>query len=141
MGSSEALVVNEEGLDLTVASINTFLENGDRDGMCSGGGGWVGETVVDVEAKERTKQKRKHDRERRRRGCRRTRVHCKTASQPLLRSRAASAANVIIMTLYVGDLDPEVDESGFDSLPIFSLLVFWNFCLWYKKFETSSIVI
>ncbi|QHN77870.1 uncharacterized protein DS421_19g656600 [Arachis hypogaea] len=64
-----------------------------------------------------TKQRRKHDRGRRRRGCRQTRIHCRTASQLLLRSRAAGAVNVIIMTLlYVGDLDPEINESGFDLI-------------------------
>ncbi|KAL4337498.1 hypothetical protein AHAS_Ahas12G0116200 [Arachis hypogaea] len=63
MGSSETLVVNEEGLDLTVVSFNAFLEDGDRDGACSGGGRRVRETVVDVEAKDRTKQRRKQLRE------------------------------------------------------------------------------
>ncbi|XLR01306.1 hypothetical protein HN51_056127, partial [Arachis hypogaea] len=59
VGSSEVLVVNKEGLDLTVASFNAFLKDGDREGTCGGGGGRVGETVVDVEAKGRTKQRRK----------------------------------------------------------------------------------
>ena len=30
MGSSEVLVVNKEGLDLTVASFNAFLKDGDE---------------------------------------------------------------------------------------------------------------
>ncbi|KAL4275571.1 hypothetical protein AHAS_Ahas20G0120500 [Arachis hypogaea] len=76
--------------------------------------GW-GETVVDVEAKDRTKQRRKYDGGRRRRGCRRTCIHCRTTSQSLLRIRVAGAVKIITTLLYVGDLNTEVDESGFNS--------------------------
>ena len=53
MGGSEALVVDEEGLDLAVAGVDEVLEGGDGEGADGGGGRRVGEAVVGIEARVR----------------------------------------------------------------------------------------